>query len=140
MTLELIVRSYEPTLRNDRASQALRAYVRSEWRGDASWLRQEPARVSIRSRLRAWLAARKPGVSVPSSPAEAGTSEEPAASPVPTALVEPCPHPDAQELGMSGGVVFLRCTLCGDVLVVDQDREWTLSAAPSEAPEHLCEA
>ncbi len=41
---------------------------------------------------------------------------------------------------MSGGVVFLQCTLCGDVLVVDQDREWTLSATPSEAPEPLCEA
>lgn len=140
MTLELIVRSYEPTIRNDRASQELRAYVRSEWRGDAAWLRREPKRVSLRSRLRGWLAARSPAVSLQSPATDPGASEEPAAYAVPTGLVEPCPHPDARELGISGGVVFLQCTLCGDVLVVDQDREWTLSAAPSEAPEHLCEA
>jgi hypothetical protein len=41
-------------------------------------------------------------------------------------LVEPCPHADVDELGFSGGVVFLRCLLCGDVLVVDRGQEWTL--------------
>ncbi len=57
----------------------------------------------------------------------------------PVELVSPCPHPEAEELGLSGGVVFLRCLLCGDVLVVDRGREWSLRSDTGPANEELLE-
>src|SRR5512136_2393645 len=139
MTLEIILRSFAPDVRTDRDSQELRAYVRSEWRGDASWLDRESSRVALRARFRRWFASRR----VAASPARpTGEMTWPAESAVPATegLVEPCPHPDAQELGLSGGVVFLRCFLCGDVLVVGGGQAWSVGSEPSTSGTGLLQA
>ena len=128
MTLQLVVRSFAPDHRTDRISQDFRAYIRSEWQGDSTWLRREPTRVPVRARFRSWLAARRPTAPTQSHRAKAPESADSTPSVVPAAWVEPCPHPDAEELGLSGGAVFLRCLLCGDVLVVDRGRGWSLGS------------
>ena len=51
--------------------------------------------------------------------------------------MEPCPHPVAESLGLSSGVAFLRCMECGDVLVVDREREWSIGSDPSAAEDWL---
>jgi hypothetical protein len=131
MTLELVLRSYAHDVRTDRVSQDLRAYVRSEWRGDASWLRREASRAPLGTRFRRWLGSRKLAAPSPASSVKAPRSTDSAVSAEPMELVEPCPHADVDELGFSGGVVFLRCLLCGDVLVVDRGQEWTLCSDAS---------
>jgi len=131
MTLELIVRSFAPNTRADRLPQDLRAYVRSEWQGDATWIRSDASRVPLRERFRAWLSSRRPTASPQPSPLRTSGS---AVSTLPAdavEFVEPCSHPDAEELGLGGGAVFLRCLLCGDVLVVDSGQEWSLGSDAS---------
>lgn len=140
MNLELVMNSYQHQLRTDRASQELRAYVRSEWRGDASWLRREASRKPPRSGLRAWFASRRAAATAHEPAGERPQSAAPAIRAEPVGLVEPCPHPAPEELGESGGVVFLRCGICGDVLVVEGTRTWSVDAEPSPTAEDLCPA
>lgn len=132
MTLELVQASFTPHVRTDRVSQELRAYVRSEWRGDAPWLRREAARPSLLTRLRAWRDARRSASRTPS--ADAGAPSSPVGVigiSAPVEPVEDCPHPETEELGLSGGAVFLQCVLCGDVLVSASGQMWKLGPASS---------
>ncbi len=135
MTLELVVGSFAPPTPTDRASQELRAYVRSEWRGDATWLHREVSPPSLRTRFRAWRDARRP---VSRTPPISARVAEPidgeSAIPAPVDLADPCLHLETQELGLSGGAVFLQCVVCGDVLVTDRGQRWSLGSASSAAP------
>lgn len=135
MTLELVMRGFAPNTRNDRISQDIRAYVRAEWQGDASWLRREVSPPSLRTRFRAWRDARRSVARTP--PISAGvvqSTDEESAIPAPVDLADPCLHLETEELGLSGGAVFLRCVVCGDVFVTDRGHKWSLGLASPTAP------
>ena len=128
MTLQLVVRSFAHHTFTDRLSRELQAYVRSEWQGDATWIRHEPSRMARRGGFRRWLASLRPAATSRSPAVKVSEARESSLPARPVELVEPCTHADAEELGLSGAVVFLRCLLCGVVLVVDRGREWSLGS------------
>lgn len=130
MTPDLIVDRFVSQTGTDRMSPELRAYVRSEWRGDAWWLHRASARITLRARFRRWLASRRPTSPAALPSVEAPSSVRPVGTLAPVETIEPCLHADVEGLGLDGGVEFLRCLLCGGVLVVDQGREWSLRSVP----------
>ncbi len=144
MTLSLIVPSFKPRLhkdvRTDRASRELRAYLRSEWGGDAPWLYPPAPRTPWRARLRGWWAARRstslrspqPSADLPS----AGISYAPSATEDP----EDCPHADVEQLGFSGATLFVRCSRCGDVLILRGARQWRVASEDVACPAEPVEA
>ena len=132
-------------LRNDRSSQELRAYFRDEYGADAPWTlaRSRSRSVPLRVRFRRWLIAWKGRRDSPSS------KPIPEASPVVRsdwlAAADSCPHLITEDLGVGDDAEFLRCTACGDVLVVGGSRQWRITRLseevasspvdrPSEAP------
>lgn len=114
-------------LPNDRSSAQLRAYLRDEHQAGIAWLDHEirSARRPIRSRLGRWLAARQARRAQPLASRSADATPE--ILPRPSAPdAEDCPHPLTEDLGISGGAGFLRCAICGDIIVVRGARQWRL--------------
>lgn len=127
-------------LRMGRSSPELRAYSRDEWGSDAAWLYRRVPRTPLLAKLRAWL--RRPTRTRPPSPAAADPRSSAGFTAVPRAVEadDDCLHPTVEDLGFGGTAEFLRCTLCGDVLVVDEGRRWAfVSAAPVSCDEVPCE-
>ena len=58
-------------------------------------------------------------------------SAGPRASPI--AETSLCPHPLLEDLGLGDGAEFLRCMMCGDVLVVRGASQWTIRRAEGSA-------
>ncbi len=61
----------------------------------------------------------------------AATRETPSdsqASPVPLRAETECPHSVREELGLGGLALFLRCCVCGDVLVISGNRAWRVGS------------
>ncbi len=130
------VHPYEiPSLRlpSERSSRELRAYLRDEYQADVGWLnhfiltRSPP----LHTRLRRWLAARR------SRRGSESRGEAPVAvsrtQPFPsTADAEDCPHLLLEDLGFGGNADFLRCTVCGDVLVTRGASQWRIRAAEDD--------
>ncbi len=125
-------------VRNDRASWELHDYVRGELGGDTSWLRgAEPSR-PWRVRFRAWLRRGPAAVAGPPRPESPGPTAAPV-SVASAALLEDCAHPDAEDLGSSGAVEFLRCRACGGILVVAPGKVWGFASdVPREERETAC--
>lgn len=112
----------------ERFSSARGAYAPHERRGGppASRRRRAP-RPPLRLRIRGFFR----GTSVPASSgarpspppvAREGRPAEPRVSVAP----EDCEHTEAEYLGASGLTEFLRCLLCGDVLILQPGQAWTL--------------
>ncbi len=133
-----LLASYARTTFTDRRSSDLRRYAREEWHSQVHWIRGATPSVPLRARLARWLhraRTREPvsalavGESAPLPPAAAGTQTDGA----------PCPHLVQEELGMAGTTVFLRCSVCGEVLLLSGHRIWGLNAAePPAASEPSC--
>ncbi len=110
---------------NDRSSAQLRGYLRDEYHADIDWLyasvrsRAPP----LRTRLRRWLGARRSRR--PELPA-AERIPEPIPPRADRVAAETCPHPLIEELGLSGDAEFLRCAVCGEVIVARGTRAWRL--------------
>ncbi len=118
----------------------LRAYARDEWGSDATWLYHRVPRTPLLAKVRAWL--RRPTRTRPSSPAAADprASADLTAVPRSVEVDDDCVHPSVEDLGFGGTAEFLRCTFCGEVLVVDDGRRWTFGpAAPVTCDEVPCE-
>lgn len=113
--------------RSGRASQALRAYAQREWRGEMPLTPARPRKGGRTLKFRRWLHRR---VGKPSATAVEDSAAAPAETPALTVSGSaPCPHSILEDLGFAGSARFLRCGLCGRVLVVQEGRRWTLSAA-----------
>lgn len=124
--------SYTRTMQNDRDSSDLRRYAHDEWRSQVHWIRGLARPARLRQRVGRWLRrgfaqAVARAVPVPASPDPFPvTAAEPEEAP-------PCPHPAREELGLGGTVSFLRCCVCGDVLIVSGSRAWVLDGDDSLA-------
>lgn len=122
-------------LPNDRSSAQLRAYLRDEHHAEIGWLNHaiRSERLPRRSRLGRWLAARRvrrqlPAVhALPSAAPEAAPSSS-------TRDAEDCLHPLTEDLGLGGGAEYLRCAVCGDVIVVRGAKQWRLRSVVDGAP------
>lgn len=133
-----LLASYSRTMLTDRRSSELRRYAQEEWRSQVHWIQGATPSVSLRGRLGRWLRrgrTREPGARpavtdlAPLPPAAAGTQADGL----------PCPHLAQEELGLAGTTVFLRCCVCGEVLLVSGHRIWGLNAAdPPAASEASC--
>ncbi len=117
-------------VRYDRSSLELNAYMRDEWRSNPDWLVRRPLRRdgSLWSRLRRWFVvrAREP------ARLRVGLSD-----PAPSdwlARADACPHLVTEDLGLGTQAQFLRCTECGDVLVLHAGREWHVGSAAEPSP------
>lgn len=123
--------------RYDRFSSELRAYLRDEWGSEGAWpIRPEQRRaVSPWVRLRRWFRARPRRQGSP-SPVRVDKDWPTAVEPARLASADGCLHLVSEDLGVGGSASFLRCTMCGEVLVVQGGREWWLQAATPEPP-HL---
>lgn len=116
--------------RYDTTSFELRAYARDEWRSDAAWLRGSIRPPSFLERLHLWRRSRTRDtglahreVDAPVASPAAWTSRDGEAD---------CPHVVREDLGLGGPAQFLRCSACGEVLVVTGSRSWGL--APIRVP------
>ncbi len=110
--------------RSERASRPLRAYAQYEWRREMSPAPTRPRKGALAPRLRRWLHRR---VNRPSTAAPEASAVPPAETrAVAASASEPCLHPLLEDLGFAGSARFLRCALCGRVLVVQAGRSWTL--------------
>ncbi len=120
-------------LPNDRSSAQLRAYLRDEYRAEIAWLDRE-VRSQLPSRrgwLGRWLAARQARRERPS--ARVSSDPSPETPPSPSARdAEDCAHLLTEDLGLSGGAGFLRCAICGDVIVVRGGRRWRIGSETEE--------
>lgn len=124
-------------VRNDRASRELRAYARQEWNADVAWFRSLLPRMTLGSRIRRWVLLRRPSAAVRTAAPEPQSAPAAGAPPVPPAVVQDCPHPSVEEIGSAGYAEFLRCSLCGHVLVVEGGRQWSIEPGPPAAVEGL---
>ncbi len=114
---------------NDRLSLELRAYARYEWGNDALWLRGLARRRSpihawaerLRQRSRAKKAARAAG--------HAEVRGSPGVEPIVWDSGRDCPHDAYEDLGFGNSAQFLRCVLCGAVLIAHGNRWWALESA-----------
>ena len=115
---------------NDRSSRELRAYVRREWGSDVSWIESLAPRRPLRLRMRAWLRGR-----AEARESRSRDDERPrpcfASLPVSLDAEAGCPHSAAEDLGFCGSARFLRCSLCGGVLIGHDGRWWGLDPAGS---------
>ncbi len=107
-----------------RGTPELRAYARREWHAEISWIlglfSREAARTKVRGRSR----GRRP-VTRPAR-AEAVPARS-AIAPVALPVAGDCPHVLVEDLGYGGPAAFLRCALCGGVLIDHAGRRWSLS-------------
>lgn len=136
-------------LPNDRSSAQLRAYLRDEYHADIGWLERtiRSERAPRRGRLRRWLATRRsrPELPSPRRSTAATSAARSSASPVDA---QDCSHPMTEDLGLGGETGFLRCAICGDVIVVRGARQWRIrSSSDGDMPalaanvaEHAIEA
>ncbi len=120
--------------RTDRLSYDLRMYLRQEWAMETPrlLLPRRTSRGPIGARLRAWFHGRlrRPRVETPDPGRETGNPGVAADGGGPK---EDCTHELTEELGGSGLTTFLRCTLCGGVLVGQEGRWWKLHPSASTA-------
>ncbi len=133
-----LLASYARTTFTDRRSSDLRRYAREEWHSQVHWIRGATPSVPLRAWLARWLhrvrmrdpvAKRAVVEPAPLPPAAAGTQAD----------GSPCPHLVQEELGLAGTTVFLRCSVCGEVLLLSGHRIWGLHAAePLAASEPSC--
>lgn len=120
-------------LPSDRFYPELRAYLRDEYRADMGWLDHlvRSKRPPLRIRLHRWLAARQPRrEGEPRDASSAAISLTP--SPRSAAHPVDCPHPLIEDLGFGGDAEFLRCTVCGDVLVTRGAIQWRIRPAKDD--------
>ncbi len=120
-------------LPNDRSSAQLRAYLRDEFQAEIGWLDHaiRSKRVSLPSRLSRWLAARQARREHLSARGSPDATPEPFPSPS-ARDAEDCPHPLTEDLGLGGAAGFLRCAICGDVIVVRGARQWRIRSGTEE--------
>lgn len=123
-----------------RMSQArepaeLRAYLRSEWGIDDALLPGFLARPQHRPGVRRpgwflrWRVARRSARLA--SAADGGAVPDPTVRPTEAAE---CAHPAMEPLGLDATAAFLRCALCGSVLVLDCGRRYAVGAACEACP------
>ncbi len=119
--------------RNDRTAPELRNYLRAEWGAESPSALAWTQLPTLRARLGDWFQRRKAARSPPHPvAAKPATSARPA-SMVPDAS-RVCPHLVTEDLGF-GGAEFLRCAVCGDILVEQRGRRWRIrpeAAAPED--------
>ncbi len=133
-----LLASYTRTTLTDRRSSDLRRYAQEEWHSQVHWIRGATPSVSLRVRLGRWLHRARMREPV-AEPAVGEPAPSPPAAAVTQADGSPCPHLVQEELGLAGTTVFLRCTVCGEVLLLSGHRIWGLNAAePSAASEPSC--
>lgn len=133
-----LLASYTRTMHSERESLDLRRYARDEWAAQVHWIRKAVPTVPLRERLGHWLRRERPLA----TPARTVVG----AIPSPPELVRaslpdeaPCPHVVQEDLGLGGTTAFLRCCVCGEVLVVSGRQVWGLRrsepvAAPDPSP------
>ena len=121
---------------NDRGSPELRAYVRREWHAEIAWLVRLFSRETVGSTIRGLL--RELTARPRNKDGEAGPAR-PQTLRVDARAAEDCPHPVVEDLGFGGPASFLRCALCGGVLILHAGRRWSVSpvepAAWEETPD-----
>ncbi len=111
--------------RNERGSAELRAYARDEWHADVQWILGLFSRPSRRLKIRAWLRRQGTGISSGRSPV---APRRPASRPTVGSSPEDCPHPAVEDLGFGGTASFLRCVLCGGVLILHEGHRWSVNS------------
>lgn len=121
--------------RNDRVSNELRSYARLEWHADLAWLlsqirtpetsRRTPLRRWIRRRLRA---ERRQPASAAGKPVGAQTTIANERTRPP----DDCRHSLTEFLGAAGAAEFLRCVVCGGVLVIHDGLQWAIRQGGSK--------
>ncbi len=127
-------------MRTKHSSPELRAYLRDEWGSDTGWLDRLAPRTSLLTRARAWF--RRPARTRTPSPlaADSVLASGIVAVSEPVHFPDDCPHLAVEDLGFGGTAEFLRCSLCGGVLVVHAGRQWAFgSVAPVTCDEVPCE-
>ncbi len=133
-----LLASYTRTLLTDRRSSELRRYAKEEWRSQVHWIRSAAPMVPLRERVGRWLRrerTREPVV----GPALGEFAPLPPTAAAALTDGTPCPHLAQEELGLAGTTVFLRCCVCGEVLLLSGHRIWGLNAAePPAASEPSC--
>ncbi len=118
-------------VRNDRTSSELRSYARQEWNADTPWVHAALPRLSVPDRIRRWARGRsRTGRSQARSDGERSTTTTKAPA-VPRISMRDCPHVCLEEIGFAGSAEFLRCASCGQVLVAQAGRQWSLVAEPA---------
>lgn len=121
--------------RYERSSPELRAYIRDEWKSNPEWLSPPTSRRqdSVWSRLRRWLVPAAKNKERTETPTTVEPSSPIRASPA-VADATPCLHLMREDLGFGGEAEFLRCTFCGDVLIVLGGRTWGVASVAGPSP------
>lgn len=133
-----LLASYLRTMHVDRDSSGLRRYVRDEWGSQSHWIPRSAPSAPLRERLGHWLRKGRARTNVPRPVAEPASLSLPSSRP-PVRDEEACPHLVHEELGLGGDAVFLRCSRCGEVLIVSEGRVWGLTGADAPAaPDPSC--
>lgn len=129
----------DPKLNNDRRTAELQQYLRAEWKMGIPALLAEMDRKPARSRLRIrrwWRRSRVPERTSSASSADGGDLR--GLAPKPTVPVASCDHPTADHLGLGGTAQYLRCVLCGAVLVAVRGRGFAVAPEPEIASDCGC--
>lgn len=134
-----MLRPVDSNHRISRRDAELRTYLASEWKmGLPAFLAQlrreeRPSRLRIR---RGWLRGRARASARTTAAADGGQADH--GAPGRTVPPESCDHPAAEPLGLGGTAQFLRCLLCGAVLVTVQGRRFSVPPETEGAPEAEC--
>lgn len=119
----------EDRMNSRHVSPELRAFLRDEFRGDGTWILAQLRR--NRKPFRARLAARLfPSRERRPQPVETVPSPRSRVTAVPSAAPadeDACAHLVAEELGEGGASQYLRCVLCGGVIVAFGNRRVLLA-------------